>query len=60
MDFEERRPQFLKILPVTTRKDLSRQLTDFADLEAIAEWVRVRIELGVQCGRDDNDRWRVC
>ena len=56
MDFEERRTQLLKILPVDIRKDVFRKMNDFTSIEAIKEYLRVQIELEVQWDRDDKAR----
>ena len=45
MEFEDRRGQFLRILPKELRKDVFRRLADFKSIAGIKEWTREQLEL---------------
>ena len=58
MEFEDRRSQYLRILPKELRKDVFRKLNDFKSLPEIKEWVRVQTELEREWEADDSSRRR--
>ena len=58
MEFEDRRSQYLRILPTTLRREVFRKLSDFKSMAEIKEWVRVQTELEREWEVDDASRRR--
>jgi hypothetical protein len=58
MEFEDRRSQYLRILPTTLRREVFRELSDFKSMAEIKEWVRVQTELEREWEIDDASRRR--
>ena len=53
MDFEDRRDQFLRIMPRALRQDIFRRMNTFETIAEMKEWVRTQLELEKDWGDID-------